>query len=512
MFNDDDDVGLKGCGGGVDEEDGLFGGMLSYGGGDWRGRVRSVREFVGRDRVLVWKCELRGLDVVGDGGKGKVEVVGKKVVGGGRGRRMLVEVEVCDEEGWLVGVEVKKLVFWIPGFGKDKGFGGRGLFSKWFEEFCKGAFRHVVDYYRFKRVIGGFDRDLGEDEGVSTVALAEDRILGERVVVKVLRVWNKDLKGWNGKRERRGKVAERAWARHEPGIMMELNALDMMGGLDWGLKNNEKYLCVPRVLDVFLSAEKLYLIMEHISGGNVEELVKRYGPMCEYDTALVMQSILRALQIAHANGIVHRDVKPEQVLVRNAQDFEKGVVLCDWGLARRLSGELDDIRSRNYSNASSSASPTHGPLSFDEEDEAPPDELDAEGNYIGPLCGSVGFLAPEVIQRKCHDVRADIWAAGICFHYMVTGVCPFDKAPDVDTALAIISSLRGMPIFAAREWDNVSRNAMDLCRSMLHADPALRVTAEEALQHPFFNQCDPWFQEEHYRAKTNSVKWKGRID
>ena len=550
-----------------------------------------IKKFMKMSRRLLWKCDLRDCKINGFGRIGKIVITGcgdewrerekqrQKMKGQNRpmsklktmsaGRRRLIPIQVFDqdpdkaskggkgkdgvsqEERAQYGrwVRVKKLTFWVPGYGdsydKDKddvllnededeediphdgipnadlwriksggGFfsGGVKLFRSWCDEFNQAAHRHIIDYYKFDSVIGGFnlmDKMQGnasadeddEEDGISTVALAEDRMTEERVAVKVIRSWDKrknrpltaEVDDYDDN-QNHAKERQRQWAKNEPSILMELNKLE---NLQNGSVTLTKNLHTPKVLDVFLSAEKTYMIIEYIGSGTLDAYMKKHGKMKELDAAFVMRGLLRALRLAHSRHIAHRDVKPEQILLRSVISFKKGIVLCDWGLARRLPKSDDenesDLVTNHASQTSSAASPTYPPLCYSDDDTlltVSPEDLDSLGNYIGPICGSPGFLAPEVVRRQAHDTRADVWAAGICLHYMLTGLCPFDSLASVPQALQLIGSLRGEASFSQELWKDASAEAQNLCRSMLHADPDMRLTAEEALQHPFFAQCE----------------------
>ncbi len=119
-----------------------------------------------------------------------------------------------------------------------------------------------------------------------------------------------------------------------------------------------------------------YLVFEEATGGELFARILQRGRFTEVDASRVIRAVMSALQYLHHHNVVHRDVKPENILYRSAAD-DANVVLVDFGIAKHLS---DD------------------------------DEL------LTSVAGSIGYAAPEVLAKKGHGKAVDIWALGvICY-------------------------------------------------------------------------------------------------
>ena len=143
----------------------------------------------------------------------------------------------------------------------------------------------------------------------------------------------------------------------------------------------------PNVVAVFDQGADdgaVFLVMEHVDGTTLRELLRERGRLSVPEAVAVLYPVLAALAAAHAAGLVHRDVKPENVLL--AADGR--VKVADFGLARAVTGS----------------------------------HLTATG---GLLIGTVSYLAPEQVERGVADARADVYAAGVLLYELVTGQVPF---------------------------------------------------------------------------------------
>lgn len=135
-----------------------------------------------------------------------------------------------------------------------------------------------------------------------------------------------------------------------------------------------------------------YLVMEYVRGQNLRQLLLSVGPLSPSRAVGVMQPVLRALASAHALGMVHRDVKPENVLLGD----DGRVKVADFGLAR--AAEQSDIT-----------------------------------QTVSHVLGSVAYLAPEQVERGTADARSDVYAAGILLWELLTGTPPHSG----DTAISV---------------------------------------------------------------------------
>merc|ERR1712157_678144 len=161
----------------------------------------------------------------------------------------------------------------------------------------------------------------------------------------------------------------------------------------------------------------------------------------EDEAARILFQILTAVSYMHKAGVVHRDLKPENILFET-KDADSPVKIIDFGLARRH-------------------------CSID-----------------GPMKAVVGtpyYIAPEVL-RKCYDRSCDLWSVGVISYIMLCGYPPFNGR---NTKEIYKSVMHGHYQFNAFDWKNTSVESRDFIQRLLLLDPSHRMTAEQALNHPF---------------------------
>ncbi|MGO1948711.1 MAG: Stk1 family PASTA domain-containing Ser/Thr kinase [Mycobacteriaceae bacterium] len=154
--------------------------------------------------------------------------------------------------------------------------------------------------------------------------------------------------------------------------------------------------CLVNVVDQGVDrspdGDHVFLVMELVPGGTLRELLRERGPMPPHAALAVMEPVLEALALAHDAGMVHRDVKPDNVLIRD----DHQVKLADFGLVR----------------------PAHRDV--------------AAG---APIIGTAAYLAPEQVRGSAIGPEADVYAAGILLFELLTGRTPFKGATPDETAL-----------------------------------------------------------------------------
>ena len=156
---------------------------------------------------------------------------------------------------------------------------------------------------------------------------------------------------------------------------------------------------IVNLLDVGIDDDVRYIVMEYVDGVTLKEMIRREGRI-QPDVALRMAiRILAAVDHAHRNGIVHRDIKPQNILV----DQEGRVRVADFGIARLKTAQTT--------------------------------QLDSGGNAIG----SVHYLSPEQAQGELADEQSDLYSVGIVIYEMLTGLVPFDGETSVSVALKHLS-------------------------------------------------------------------------
>lgn len=205
---------------------------------------------------------------------------------------------------------------------------------------------------------------------------------------------------------------------------------------------------IIKLYDVFEGTRHLHLVQELCTGGELFDRIIARGHYSEHDAAVLVRKILLAVKHCHDRDICHRDLKPENFLFQTkAEDAELKVI--DFGLSR-----MDD------------------------------------GLSAGVMTTRVGtpyYIAPEVLGRH-YDKSCDLWSIGVITYILLCGYPPFYG----DTDPEIFASVRaGRYDFDSPEWTYVSNEAKDFISNLLLLKPSQRLTAEEALRHPWLSGAAP---------------------
>ncbi|EPQ10590.1 Ribosomal protein S6 kinase alpha-3 [Myotis brandtii] len=195
----------------------------------------------------------------------------------------------------------------------------------------------------------------------------------------------------------------------------------------------------------FQTEGKLYLILDFLRGGDLFTRLSKEVMFTEEDVKFYLAELALALDHLHSLGIIYRDLKPENILL----DEEGHIKLTDFGLSK----ESIDHEKKAYS-----------------------------------FCGTVEYMAPEVVNRRGHTQSADWWSFGVLMFEMLTGTLPFQGKDRKETMTMILKAKLGMPQFLSPE-------AQSLLRMLFKRNPANRLGAgpdgvEEIKRHLFFSTID----------------------
>jgi len=201
---------------------------------------------------------------------------------------------------------------------------------------------------------------------------------------------------------------------------------------------------IVEMYDSFLVEDELWVVMEFLEGGALTDIVT-HSRMDEEQIATVCKQCLKALAYLHNQGVIHRDIKSDSILL----GADGKVKLSDFGFCAQVSPELPKRKS---------------------------------------LVGTPYWMSPEVISRLPYGPEVDIWSLGIMVMEMVDGEPPFFNEPP----LQAMRRIRDMPPPKLKKGQTVSPRLHGFLDKMLVRDPAQRATAAELLHHPFLNQAgDP---------------------
>eukprot|EP00116_Pleurobrachia_bachei_P006626 sb/3466888/ len=199
------------------------------------------------------------------------------------------------------------------------------------------------------------------------------------------------------------------------------------------------------LFDVFTGPTETILVLEYVQGGELLDVV---GSLLktEYDLTHVVKQLCNALYCLHYKDIVHKDVKPENVLVceTNLQ-----VKMVDFGLAQHLTT-------------------------------TPGSSIDTDH-----ITGTPEFIAPEILCRRYVGTQIDMWCLGVTVYIALTGMSPFQGNSDVETLSKILhcSYYTGEDLFG-----QYSDAALDFVKKLLVCNPRKRLTAAQCLAHPWLTK------------------------
>jgi len=223
----------------------------------------------------------------------------------------------------------------------------------------------VSGRYRVLRKIGG--------GGMADVYLCEDLTLGRRVALKVLLQRFRDDPTFVERFRREAKAAA------------GLNQANVVSIFDWGELDGA-----------------YYIVMEYVEGETVKELVRRQGRLSGNEAVRIALQLLAGLDYAHRGGVVHRDIKPQNVM----RDREGNVKVMDFGIARAGDSGMTEA---------------------------------------GSILGTAQYLAPEQAKGLPVDERSDLYSVGVVLYEMLTGAVPFRGDSAVTVALKHVNELAPEP-------------------------------------------------------------------
>lgn len=228
---------------------------------------------------------------------------------------------------------------------------------------------------------------------------------------------------------------------------MKRNEIDSIEGLreEVDILRNLNHPHVIKCYDFFEDENYYYMTTEMLTGGELFVRIVDRHHYTERDARDLCRILVETVAYLHDADIVHRDLKPENLLMIDKQN-DAAVKIADFGFARRL-----------------------------------------EGARLTDRCGTPGYVAPEVITQEPYGVTADVWSLGVIIYILLCGYPPFH-----DTNIKQLFRLicKGKYEFYPEDWSSISDQAKDLISKMLVVDVSKRITARQALKHPWL-QMDP---------------------
>nr|CAD1844791.1 unnamed protein product [Ananas comosus var. bracteatus] len=189
--------------------------------------------------------------------------------------------------------------------------------------------------------------------------------------------------------------------------------------------------------------QSVHLVMELCTGGELFDRIIAKGTYSERQAAAVGRDIVTVVHVCHFMGVMHRDLKPENFLLVS-KDEDAPLKAIDFGLSVFID----------------------------------------EGKPLRDVVGSAYYVAPEVLKKN-YGKEIDVWSAGVILYILLCGVPPFWAETEKGIFDAI---LQGNVDLSSSPWPSISASAKDLIRKMLTRDPKKRITAAQALEHPWLRE------------------------
>jgi len=190
--------------------------------------------------------------------------------------------------------------------------------------------------------------------------------------------------------------------------------------------------------DFFKDSKMYYLVMEQMLGGELFDRIVAKSYYNEKEARDVCKILLEAICYCHKNNVAHRDLKPENLLLVSPTDDYK-VKIADFGFAKRV----------------------------------------RRPNSLITQCGTPGYVAPEILEGRRYDTKADMWSVGVILYILLGGYPPFIEN---NQRMLFRKIRKGQYEFHEEYWGSVSQGAKTLIASLLNIDPVARLSADKALR------------------------------
>ncbi|ORX73150.1 Pkinase-domain-containing protein, partial [Linderina pennispora] len=204
--------------------------------------------------------------------------------------------------------------------------------------------------------------------------------------------------------------------------------------------------------ELHIDKERIYIFMEYLDGGDLFSYLSEHGPFTESGCRPIFKQICSAVRYLHSNGVTHRDLKLDNILIKKTPSGAiASVKIADFGLARAVS----------------------------------------DGDLMRTICGTPSYLAPEIICRNStstpYSKSVDIWALGVVLYALHLNSFPFSKMLLTgETGKSIESYLKASKLTDSNlKYIRLSESLRNLIEGMLNIDPELRITIDATVLHPW---------------------------
>ena len=218
---------------------------------------------------------------------------------------------------------------------------------------------------------------------------------------------------------------------------------------------------VQDLIDYVIEDDQAYIISSLYRGGDLAQVLEKHGCLREEHARKVMSGILNGLAHLHSRGVVHRDIKLENILLGSKHDMSQ-VKIIDMGFAKYQAAPCAEA--------------------------------------MNTVRGTPLYIAPEVVRptlqtgtvknKARYGTQVDMWSCGVVMYYLLSGYPPFGEAGGCTNMLDLFEDIEKAAYdLSDPVWDEVSTHALTMLKGLLEADPAKRLTAEEAMRHSWMVGC-----------------------
>lgn len=278
---------------------------------------------------------------------------------------------------------------------------------RWRDAIRSASRCNINDYYEIEEQLG-----CGS---YGTVHIARDRISGQKRAVKILK--------------RSSSAKEIEFLYREMNILLSVHHRNIV-----------------QTYDIFDEKETIYLVMDHVAGGDLAEYMNLHQRLAETQAREIIKQVLEGVSYLHQMNIVHRDIKLENILLVGLNPVH--IQITDFGFANFTGSYIN------------------------------------KGEKMTSMVGTGTYMAPEIIDSRGHGKPVDLYAIGVVLYRIISGKMPYYGLTLHECYLQAISKT---PNFNDPEWMAISRECKHVCESLLLADPSSRPSVSEALAHPWFN-------------------------
>ena len=284
---------------------------------------------------------------------------------------------------------------------------------------------------------------IGESKADPENDYIKKKFLGEGAFASVYLVQNKITE-----EIRAMKIIKKSTNYNEEEEKEILNEINILRAMD--------HPNILKIFEFYSNKESYSLITEFCSGGELYKEIEDNGPFDEKYSAYVMYQIFAAINYCHNMNIIHRDLKPENILIigRNKNGYPT-IKICDFGTSLIVK----------------------------------------KGKKQKKFVGSSYYVAPEVLKENYNE-KCDVWSCGVILYILLSGKPPFGGDDD-NEVMANISM--GECDLECKPFNRMSKTAIDLIKKLLTKDKKKRISANEALNHP-------WFKEKKAKELFNQIE------